>query len=1026
MSSPAGDRLSRKPRRSPPPEPRARPEAPDLRLAFALEQRCLPALIVFGWVAALAAAERGALAWAWLAALVLCLAMRFVTATSWVRARRPVAPTSVAALRYGLSYGIEFALWLAMFGAIVPAQKIDGGALSIAAGGALLVAAATLSRWPRAWSLYVAGWALVVVAAIVRSGFAPGPFTVGLPLWLAAVWWVGRGQVTAPLSELAATLQQGAADRSSRAGWSAAIRASPAPLLVVRNARVAEANPAAAAWLERDTRALVGTRIGELMTFDPPEAIDPLRDDGSERAARVRVERPGREPTLRGAQVRVLQPGRAASVIVIALAPRSEAPGGEGATPDIADDAKRLAAWLGGNAGQPWYRDEAGRLFLPPELAALGAKGSGPIDFPLLHCVRADERERVAVAFRQALRGDVFDEQMTLVDVNGMAQTVRVVCVARVVQETGAAPVVGLVAPARARQGEARVEAGAAARPAQHVRADVVSRLPVLIWLVDADNRIALLNDADPWRWGLAQPAFTKPEWSNAFDFRERGRDSVGAALQAARAGRPTFDLVNARATRAGGRVVLRSHFVPYGNGEARAVLVLDTIADPRQLVEIDRLRRSKAHYKALVEASTSLIWACDEHFVFTFASRRAAREIYGYEQTELIGRPVASLLSTQIDQKAVRQRLAQLRIGRSLRDLETVQQAKDGQRLIIAIDAVPLRSVDGHFAGAIGMSTDLTMVKQRERRLAEALRIERTVLDSAGQAIAVVKDGFVARCNDAFLRLLHVQPTQLARTPIAAYLAAADDWSQIVAGADDGRADDRAVVREVLVRRGGTDAASPTAWCQLTVRSIAASEYVLVLADIDMIRRREADALHDAHHDELTGLPNRRLLVSRASTALAAAALRNAHCAVFAIDLDGFKEINDRLGHTVGDEVLREVAQRLVRVLRPEDSVARVGGDEFAMLLPDAGTRTDVERIAVRVLHSIAQPVTLAGVDEPATISASLGIAIAPEQGRDLESLLQLADLAMYEAKLKGKNRYAFAAAAADELSVHVPPRAP
>jgi diguanylate cyclase (GGDEF)-like protein len=198
-------------------------------------------------------------------------------------------------------------------------------------------------------------------------------------------------------------------------------------------------------------------------------------------------------------------------------------------------------------------------------------------------------------------------------------------------------------------------------------------------------------------------------------------------------------------------------------------------------------------------------------------------------------------------------------------------------------------------------------------------------------------------------------------------------------------------------------------AWGVVWARCIAPGEFVLVLADIDSIRQREADALHDAQHDELTGLPNRRLLAARANAALAGTALRNTQCAVIAIDLDGFKEINDLYGHKVGDTVLREVATRLARVLRPQDTVGRRGGDEFAMLIPDVGTRTDVERIAVRILQAVAQPVLLAG-GQPGAVSASLGIALAPDQGRDLERLLQIADLAMYEAKLKGKNRYAFA----------------
>ena len=212
-------------------------------------------------------------------------------------------------------------------------------------------------------------------------------------------------------------------------------------------------------------------------------------------------------------------------------------------------------------------------------------------------------------------------------------------------------------------------------------------------------------------------------------------------------------------------------------------------------------------------------------------------------------------------------------------------------------------------------------------------------------------------------------------------------------------------------------------AWCQVTARSIADGEFVLVIADIDTIKRREASALHEAQHDDLTGLPNRRLLAERAAAALATSELRKVSCAVMAIDLDGFKEVNDRYGHEVGDETLREIAARLTRVMRPQDTVARRGGDEFAVLVPDVGSMIEVERIATRLLQVVAQPVAQQG--RPTLgVSASIGIALAPEQGRDLERLLQLADLAMYDAKLKGKNRFAFAQGAG--LPANVTPLVP
>lgn len=984
--------------------------AADLRASFALERRFLLAVFVFGAIAALAALDRAPAVWWWLGAFALNAGLRFVVAADNALARHPVTPGARAAQLFLLTYAAELMLWAALLGSIVPPQRAGSSSIAFAAGGALLLSALALAGWRRAWVLYFAGWAALTLLVMSRNGFRADAFSVGFPVWLLATWWIGRANAALRLRPAERTLRA-ASDGRTRLGWTMAIRAVPSPVLVVRNGRIAEVNSAAAQLFGRDARALIGLRVDECLRAEPLEALDPLRTVVDGRGVEVTPLAGAR--TGWSGRVRVLQPGRADSALVIALTRPLEAPKPapapvEGPEQRLAEDARRFADWIVGQHGEPWYRDGEGRLFVPPGLIAPDAPAAGPLEFPLLHAVDPAQRERVAAAYAAALRSRrVFDQTVTLLDPAGKARELRVVCVARAATSAWP-PLIGTIAPAGA-------GAAAIADPD-----DLLARLPVLVWMIDASGRIAQLRGKDPWRWGLVQQAEARPLWIDAFGFRDRTRDELTQAIARALKGRPTFDLINARHTRAGGRIVLRSHVLPYvplaelpsGAPAAPVVLVLDTVASPQQLSEIDRLRRSKAHYKALVEASTSLIWACDAQLNFTFASRRAAREIYGYEPNELIGRPVDALLAAHADQGAARRALEALRLGQTLRDVEMTHQTKDGQRLIVSVSAVPLKAGDGAFAGAIGMNADLTMLKQRERRLAEALRIERTVLDAAGQAIAVVKDGRVARCNDAFLQLMQVLPAVLARTPIAEFFVAPEEWEAIAAAADAARTEDRAAVREVQIRRGARGAGGLTAWCQLTVRSIAPREYVLVLADIDHIRRREADALHDAQHDELTGLPNRRLLATRAATALAASALRNSQCAVIAIDLDGFKEINDQYGHEVGDTVLREVALRLARVLRPQDTVARRGGDEFAMLIPDVGTRTDVERIAVRILQSVAQPVLLAG-GQPGTVSASLGIALAPEQGRELERLLQLADLAMYEAKLKGKNRYAFATAA-------------
>jgi diguanylate cyclase (GGDEF)-like protein len=282
-------------------------------------------------------------------------------------------------------------------------------------------------------------------------------------------------------------------------------------------------------------------------------------------------------------------------------------------------------------------------------------------------------------------------------------------------------------------------------------------------------------------------------------------------------------------------------------------------------------------------------------------------------------------------------------------------------------------------------------------------------VLDSAGQAIAVVKAGLVARCNDAFLQLLQMRPDELATTPVSDLFTERSHWNEASGSAERASLADGAVSREIRVRRAAlVGEPEQFLWCQLTLRAIGEGEYVLALANIDQIRRREADAHHDARHDELTGLPNRRLLSERVRAALATTALRNSGCAILVFDLDGFKPINDRYGHPAGDLVLKEIAQRLQNVVRPQDTVARIGGDEFALLMPDCGSAQDVERIARRILRELAQPLTssdLAG----SRLTASLGVVMAPEHGSDPEWLMRVADRAMYDAKLDGGNRVVF-----------------
>jgi diguanylate cyclase (GGDEF)-like protein/PAS domain S-box-containing protein len=169
--------------------------------------------------------------------------------------------------------------------------------------------------------------------------------------------------------------------------------------------------------------------------------------------------------------------------------------------------------------------------------------------------------------------------------------------------------------------------------------------------------------------------------------------------------------------------------------------------------------------------------------------------------------------------------------------------------------------------------------------------------------------------------------------------------------------------------------------------------------------RQMAAQIAFQAQHDTLTQLPNRALLNERLELAIARALRRDEHIALLFIDLDGFKQVNDSLGHAVGDELLRSITDRLGRGIRSGDTLARIGGDEFALLLPDLTTTSDAARIAEGMLNLFQTPFALE--DHEVYLTASIGIAIFPNDGSDAATLLQHSDTAMYRAKHSGKNTF-------------------
>ncbi len=180
-------------------------------------------------------------------------------------------------------------------------------------------------------------------------------------------------------------------------------------------------------------------------------------------------------------------------------------------------------------------------------------------------------------------------------------------------------------------------------------------------------------------------------------------------------------------------------------------------------------------------------------------------------------------------------------------------------------------------------------------------------------------------------------------------------------------------------------------------------SRFIAVKEDISVRKEHEKRILYQAHYDELTKLPNRILVTDRLSQALTRASRNNACVGIAFIDLDGFKKVNDTLGHTYGDDLLRQAARRLMTCIRASDTVGRLGGDEFLVIIPDLNNKDHARIVTNNILKAFEKPFAI--LAHSITTTASIGLTIYPDDGKELEILMRNADAAMYSAKECGRN---------------------
>jgi diguanylate cyclase (GGDEF)-like protein/PAS domain S-box-containing protein len=472
-------------------------------------------------------------------------------------------------------------------------------------------------------------------------------------------------------------------------------------------------------------------------------------------------------------------------------------------------------------------------------------------------------------------------------------------------------------------------------------------------------------------------------------------------------------------------RVVAKA--IDPGNTHQGTVWIVEDITERRRADEaLERLLREQD--AVLQNAVTGIIFVKDRRIA---RCNRRFEEIFGYGAGELINQSTRFMFATDQEYESG---------GQSLYDPVWRGETVYVERRHVRKDSTPIWcSISGRAVqpgdpsqGSVWLFDDITQEHDSEERVQRALAEQELILDNAWVGIAFVRNRAIQRCNRFLEDMVGAGPGELIGQSSAVLFASREDWEEA------GR------VAYSMTPPGGTHESErrfrrrdgSTFICRTRGRRIDLGEpgQEWIWSFEDVTAEREADlrvkqalgeleravaqrtaeleeakahAQHLADHDALTGLPNRRLLEDRLTQALALSHRNRKASAVMFVDLDRFKTINDSLGHAVGDALLKEVATRLVRQLREGDTICRIGGDEFVIVLPEVKRSSDVAQVAQKVIDQLSRPVI---VDErELLVTCSIGIAIYPDDGRDAETLIRNADAAMYHAKELGRASYQF-----------------
>ena len=418
-----------------------------------------------------------------------------------------------------------------------------------------------------------------------------------------------------------------------------------------------------------------------------------------------------------------------------------------------------------------------------------------------------------------------------------------------------------------------------------------------------------------------------------------------------------------------------------------------------------EALRESESKYRLLIDnASESIVVAQDG--LLKFVNPAALDLLGGYSEQEVINRPFPEFIHPDDRNMVVenyRRRMA--KDAEQLAPYAFRVVTHDGIVKWVEINAT-LIEWQGKPA-TLNFLAEITERKQAEEETQRERAFFDRLVETAPEGIAISDtQGRVLRVNAEFVRMFGYGVDEVVGQcldDLVAPPARQEEARALTASATQGS---EILLETVRHKKDGTLVDVSLISAPILVAGKQEAVYA-IYRDITGRKQAEQKLEEMATHDPLTGLPNRRLLLDRFTIAAALAHRNKDRIAVMSLDLDNFKSINDTFGHDTGDQILKVISTRLVRILRASDTFARVGGDEFISLMMETDHIEGATAIAQKILDSFTEPLSIAG--HQLHLSTSIGLAIYPEDGEDLETLTKKSDAAMYYSKSHGRNQFKF-----------------